>query len=345
MRAMGMSSYGNGKPLKMFLKFGEIPFLLVLGYVIVALTADPHTQDAFQYRLNFQQGRYESFETGGYFGLIVTWINGLMPSFDPFFVIGGVTAAVYMWVALRAKSPTLKYLIFIVLLFMPLLGMNLTQVLRQGLASAFILVGLTVGSSLLFASLLIAGALIHKVFAPIVILVLLRELLFRRRGSDLGGEGAAQARRTRGQMLFDRLVFAAVPIFCLLVYMLSSNVFYGIDSLLQYAGEETAGNLYFTFDASNAKRVLVSVMLLVCVRLIYPSLESRLSTFMAYITVSVAMVLPFTFDFLRMHTVVVPFIVLAALTHKKGKNGYFALAVCMIVSLYVAPAIGFYRIL
>jgi hypothetical protein len=321
-------AFGRAGPLIQLAKVAKFPLLLVVGYLLASMTANTEIQDAFQYRLNLEQGVYNREESQGYFGRFVVWINDLLPAFDPFLVVGALTAATYLFVSLKAKTPKLKYVMFLLLLVMPLISANYTQVLRQGLASAFILVGLTAGSTFLFAAFLIAGAMVHKVFAPVVAILLIREFRFRKK------KGAPppppHERRPRREALFDLIVFVMIPVGWILVFMFGGDLF--------------RSETYIAFDFSNAKRVVVSVLLLICVRLVYPSLNSRLSTFMAYVTISIAFILPIAIDFLRLHTVAVPFIAIAALSSGGGKNGYYALAICLLLSAYVMPFFGLHRI-
>lgn len=320
--------FRRGSRLLRLVRLAKIPVLLVLGYLLAFMVANPDVQDAFQYRLNMEQGVYNREETQGYFGLFVVWVKDLLPALDPFYVIGALTAATYLYVSLKARAPRLKYLIFLLLLVMPLISANFTQVLRQGLASAFILVGLTIGSPFLSAAFLISGAMVHKVFAPVVAVMLFREVRFRRKKPT--SPTYAQARRPRSEAFFDMIVFVLIPVAWILIFVFGDGLF--------------RSDMYFTYDLSNAKRIIVSVMLLLCVRLVYPSLNSKLSTFMAYLTISIATILPIAVDFLRLHTVAIPFIAVAALSSGGGKNGYYALAICLILSAYVMPVFGLTQI-
>jgi hypothetical protein len=325
MLSLKRAASGRGK---LILQLLRLPILLILGYLLVSTTADTEIQDAFQYRLNLEQGLYSREETQGYFGQFVIWLNTLLPSLDPFFVVGALTAAIYLHVSLQSRVPKLKYAMFLLLLVMPLVSANFTQVLRQGLASGLILIGLTVGSSILFPVFLIAGAMLHKVFAPVVATLLFREFYFRdKRPGQLIQPNSG---RSRLEDRFDKIIFVMIPIAWLAAFLIGSDF--------------VGGEKYFAITLDNSKRIVVSALLLICVRLVYPTLNNRLSVFMAYITISIASILPVAIDFFRLHTVALPFIAIAALTTRGGKNGYYALAICILVSMYVIPTFGLTRI-
>lgn len=233
--------------------------------------------------------------------------------------------ASYIFRAINLRVSALKWGFFAIMMFMPPVYMNYTQVIRQGVAGAIILNGLTLSSSwLLFLSLLGVGALFHQTFAPFSGIMLIREFFSRSRWPQV---------RVWAPLL-DKAVFVALPIATVFIYMFG-------DVILGQGRTE----VYFSVGESSLKRITVSLMLLACAAFLYDKNGSRLTYFTVCATIFVAFAIPFAFDFLRLQTFMMPFLLMSCLEIKDWRRVVVVGAIAILISVYVTPQFGISAVL
>ncbi|CAM8654748.1 hypothetical protein MCEMAEM21_00071 [Oxalobacteraceae bacterium] len=288
---------------------------LTVGLVLAQSFTNVDAQDAFQYRQNLERGDYERQDMFGIWPIIVVAINTFIPDHDPFVLVGGVTAALFLFYSVNARPGWGRWAIFLVLLLMPLMSLNYGQVLRQGLAVAIIIAALMANSFVIMTGLLMLAATLHSVYAPFIALGLLRFYLFPSSAIGSGGQGIGRSAKR-----FDWMVFILIPLaFVTLIY----------------AAPEQMIQKYFEFDADNVKRLLVSALILAFIILVYPVGNQRLTLFTTYFGLAVAFSLPFQNDYTRINTAIFPLLVFAALLCEKPRRSYYALGICFILTLYI----------
>ncbi|MFL9839868.1 hypothetical protein ABS767_02730 [Sphingomonas sp. ST-64] len=291
---------------------------VALGYFLASTLVVTEAQDAYQYRLNLDLGVYDE-SNSTLFAFVVRTLVALFPYADPFILIGTFTCASYLYLTFRTGAAWYKQAIFLVLLLLPLLEFNYTQVIRQGAANALILHALFTPAWPVAAVLLVAGGAMHLTYAPFALAILVRLYLFRN-------ERDLTLVHTPREIRFDRIVVIALPLLWAILFIYQDQLF-----------SEERTEIYITYDTNIFKRVGVSSALLGLAWLLYPKTRGSLASFMAFATVSVAIVLPFTYDFLRMQTYVMPFIAFTALMCRDDRRALAALGVCLAISLYVQP--------
>jgi len=288
---------------------------LAVGLVLAQSFTNVDVQDAFQYRRNFESGDYERQDMFGIWPIIVVGINTFIPDQDPFILIGGVTAAIFLFHSVKARPGWERWAIFLVLLVMPLMALNYGQVLRQGLTVAIIITALMVNSFVVMTGLLVLASLLHLVYAPFIALALLRFYLFPSSVIGSGGQGIGSSAKR-----FDWMVFILIPVAFV---------------TLTYVAPEQMIQKYFEFDADNVKRLLVSALIMAFIILVYPVGNQRLTLFTTYFGLAVALSLPFQNDYTRINTAIFPLLVFAALLCQKTRRSYYALGICFILTLYI----------
>jgi hypothetical protein len=307
------------------------PFQLLLAFlvaiVLVPFQTDTTTQDAAQYRLNLETGRYDSVEDGdkaALFASTVRLVASQLDVQDPLLALGIIICAMMLFAAMRMRLGLSGMLIFGLMLLMPPVTMNYTQVLRQGVGSALILNGLTIGFLPVSVGLLGLGALMHQSLQPFALMIIARKILIWLVSRMNHGPWPVRLLRW-----FDRATVLALPVLAIVTVTVGREALLGDTAVI-----------YLTFEASNTKRVLVSVMLLVCAWFLSGRREMHLANFAVFITTFVAFILPFTFDFLRLQTLIMPYIVLAALTLRSRQQRLLIILICMAISIYVMPGSG-----
>lgn len=286
-----------------------------LGYLMSVYLTRVDVQDALQYRTNLETGAYDDPGPAGAWQVLVLGLFYLLPSLDPFALIGAAIAALFLFAAARIEVDWMRWAAFLLMLCLPLMALNYGQVLRQGLAAALIVQGLLTRRSALATGLLVLGALLHLVYAPFVALLLVREWFVGN--GDPAGDGARPSSR---QVTFDTLV-------CLGIGLAIAGVL--------WLGPRAVVEKYFEFDRDNIKRVFVALLMLSHVVLVYPVSASRLSVFTTYLGVMVALSLPFQVDYTRVNTALFPFLLFSALTCPRRRLSFYALFVCLVLSGYV----------
>lgn len=297
------------------------------GYALTEFFADKDIQDALQYRENLETGVYEREETQGYFGLLVVTLRDLFPSADPFVLIGTLIAALFIHSAIKIRPRTTSAVMFAIVLVMPMMYLNFTQVLRQGVAVSLIIYALLKPASLPRSALLLGAGLVHKTYLPFVLVLLAREFILK-----LVARSYVPSRKP--QQVFDALIFFGLFVFWLAAAVLAPE-FVDADVLEKY----------FAVDVSNAKRVFVAMLLITYLALVYPKTPHPLAAFTAYAVLSIALILPVTVDFLRLHTFIMPLMVFTALLCESPRRSLAALTICFLLSLYVTPVLGLSNIL
>lgn len=286
-----------------------------VGLVLAQMLTNVDVQDALQYRLNLEYGSYENQDQLSIWPIIVVLISTYIPDQDPFILIGAFICATFLFHSFKVRAGWERWVIFLVLLVMPLMALNYGQVLRQGLAVAIIIAALMVNSFVVMTGLLVLASLLHMVYAPFIALALLRFYLFPSPAIGSGAQGIG-----RGAKRFDWIVFIFIPVAFV---------------TLMYVGPEQMIQKYFEFDADNVKRLLVSAMILAFIILVYPVGNQRLTLFTTYFGLAVALSLPFQNDYTRINTAIFPLLVFAALLCEKPRRSYYALGICFILTLYI----------
>lgn len=289
---------------------------LAVGLVLAQMFINIDVQDAFQYRQNLESGDYENQDGLGIWPIIVVLISAYISDQDPFILIGGVTAASFLYHSVKARAGWGRWAIFLVLLVMPLMALNYGQVLRQGIAVAIIIAALMVNSFVVMTGLLVLAAMLHLVYAPFIALALLRFFLFPSSAVGSGGQGIS-----RGAKRFDWVVFIFTPL--------------AFVALMYFAPEQMIQK-YFEFDADNVKRLLVSALILAVIILVYPVGNQRITLFTTYFSLAVAFSLPFQNDYTRINTAIFPLLVFAALLCERPRRAYYALGICFVLTLYIS---------
>ena len=295
---------------------------LLAGYGLTQFFADNDVQDALQYRENLETGVYERDETQGYFGLLVITLRDLFPSADPFVLIGTLIAALFIYCAVKVRPRGTSAVMFAIVLVMPMMYLNFTQVLRQGVAVSIIIYALLKPASFPRTALLVTGGLVHRTYLPFVLVLLARDLALK-----LLARSYAHTRRP--QQIFDALVFFGLVVFWLGTTVLAPE-FLDADVLEKY----------FAVDVSNTKRMFVSMLLVTYLALVYPRTPHPMAAFTAYVVLSIALILPVAIDFLRLHTFIMPLMVFTALLCASPRRALAALFICFLLSLYVTPVLG-----
>ncbi|WP_162256458.1 hypothetical protein [Sphingomonas sp. Root710] len=289
------------------------------GYFLADILLVDYVQDANQYRLNLDNGVYHDDYNVTLFALSVRTIVALLPNGDPFLVLGSFTCATYIYLALRSSAPWYKIAIFLIFLPLPLMEFNYTQVIRQGVATALLLIALfsnnMIASSILFA----LGGAMHLSYAPFAAIAFVRTVL-------TNSVDPLASHRTKRETRFDRAIFFAIPAIWIIL-ALYQDILFSADRV----------DIYISYNLDLFKRLSASIMMIGIAWLIYPKSDRAIGSFMAYVTVSVAIILPFTYDFLRMQTYNMPFILFAALTCRDSRRSIIALIICLILSIYIRP--------
>jgi hypothetical protein len=289
---------------------------LAVGLILAQTFTNVDVQDAFQYRQNLENGDYERQDVFGIWPIIVVAINTFIPDQDPFIIIGGVTASLFLFHSVKARPGWGRWVIFLVLLLMPLMALNYGQVLRQGIAVAIIIAALMANSFVIMTGLLMLAATLHLVYAPFIALALLRFYLFP--SSTVGSGGQVISRNAQR---FDWAVFIVTPLaFLALMYFAPEEVF----------------QKYFEFDIDNVKRVLVSLLIFTVIIQVYPVGNQRITVFTTYFGLAVAISLPFQNDYTRINTAIFPLLVFAALLCERRRRSYYALGICFLLTLYIS---------
>lgn len=290
-----------------------------VGYALASFLVVIDQQDAFQYRLNLQSGAYDAHRDPSLFAWLVRTLSEQFPDSDPFITIGTFTCASYLYLGFRSGAHWYRIAAFLLLMILPLMEFNYTQVIRQGLANAFILHALFTPALPAAVILMVIGAMLHMSYAPIAAVVLLRIILFRK--ARQSGRSVSNVERW-----YDRFVIVCIiPTFSILNYYQ--------DALF----ERDLTSYYITYETNFLKRILVSSAMLFMAFLLFPKTRGPVGSFMLFATLSIAVVLPFTYDFLRMQTYVMPFIIFASLMCRDQKRALIALSICTAISLYVQP--------
>lgn len=314
------SPLGTQRPPRLIVSSLLAALSVAVGYFLASTLLVADAQDAYQYRFNLDRGVYfdERYDTT-LFALLVRSIVTLLPDADPFIVMGTFICATYFYLALRSGASWYKVAAFMILLVLPLMEFNYTQVVRQGMANALILLAIFSPALPIAAVFLIIGGTMHLTYAPFAAVIFVRMHLFRS-SQDIS------AFRSKGEVRFDRIVVLSVPLLWALLSAYQDLIF-----------PEERVDIYITYEANLFKRLSVSVAMIGIAWLIYPKTRGALASLMVYATISVAIVLPFTYDFLRMQTYVMPFILFAALLCRDDRRSLIALGVCLAISLYVQP--------
>ncbi|MFD2989750.1 hypothetical protein [Sphingopyxis terrae] len=294
-------------------------FSVGVGYVLASFLVVIDQQDAFQYRLNLQTGAYDAHRDPSLFAWLVRTLVEQFPQSDPFIIIGAFTCASYLYLGFRSKAHWYRIAAFLLLLILPLMGFNYTQVIRQGAANAFVLHALFASSLPVAGILMLLGVMLHMTYAPFAAVVLLRMIFFRKERQSDGASGYAE-------IWYDRIV---------IVVMIASWALLTYYQEVLFPEDRIAG--YITYEADIIKRFLASSAMIFMAWLLYPKTRGPIGSFMLFATISIAIVLPFTFDFLRMQTYVMPFIIFAALMCRDNNRALVALGLCTAISLYVQP--------
>lgn len=309
----------------------QFAFAVAISYPLVSILTDFDVQDAAQYRRNMEVGVYD-VDTGdtkfSLFAILVRFLQHNIGAEDPFFVIGIFVCSAYIICAMRMKLNYDKYFMFFLLLIMPTISINYTQVLRQGVASALILPGMFIAFPPLSIALLGLGAMMHQMYAPFVLTLLIRRFMF---GFQAPGE-TWKRKYTLG-IWFDRCIVTALPILMLLVYSYSNVIL---------SDDYTA--IYFSSSDSNLKRFLVSILLFICVYLLMGMRPTPMNVFSSYLLTSIAALLPFVYDFLRLQTFATPFVLFAILEARFSLRVRFIFGISLIIALYVSPIAGLSQI-
>jgi hypothetical protein len=293
----------------------RIAACLTLGYLLSVYLTRADVQDALQYRLNLETGTYGETSQVGVWRLLVLGLYLVLPGTDPFTLIGGVIAAMFIGAASRIDLGALRWAAFLVMLALPLMALNYGQVLRQGLAAACLVHALLMRRTLGTTLLLIVASLLHVVYAPFVVLLLVREWILGKCANRTG------INRPDGrQFAFDVMVVLGI-----------ATTVVGV----LWLGPREVVEKYFEFDSDNLKRLLVSMLMLAHVVLIYPVSTSRLTVFTTYLCAMVALSLPFHVDYTRINTALFPFLLFSAMACPRPKLSYYALFICLVLSSYV----------
>lgn len=290
-----------------------------LGYALASFLVVFDQQDAFQYRLNLQTGAYEAHRDPSLFAWLVRTLVDQFPHSDPFIIIGAFTCASYLYLGFRSGAHWYRIAAFLLLLILPLMEFNYTQVIRQGVASALILHALFASALPIACILLVIGAMLHMTYAPFAAVVLLRMIFFKK-DRQLGRA------TSNAEIWYDRVV---------IVGMIAGWALITYYQEILFPDDRIAG--YITYEANLFKRFLVSSAMIFIAWLLYTKTRGPIGSFMLFSTISIAIVLPFTFDFLRMQTYVMPFIIFAALMCRDDNRALIALGLCTAISLYVQP--------
>lgn len=288
---------------------------LTLGYLLSVYLTRADVQDALQYRLNLESGTYEESGQVGTWRLLVLGLFLVLPGVDPFTLIGGVIAAMFLGAASRIDPGPLRGAAFLIMLALPLMALNYGQVLRQGLAAACLVHALLMRRSVGATLLLVVASLLHSIYAPFVALLLVREWTLGKCADRIG-----ITRPNGRQFAFDVAVVFSIAV--------------AIVGIL-WLGPREVVEKYFEFDSDNLKRVLVSMLMLSHLVLIYPVSGSRLTVFTTYLCAMAALSLPFHVDYTRINTALFPFLLFSALACPRPKLSYYALFICLVLSGYV----------
>lgn len=290
-----------------------------VGYALASFLVVIDEQDAFQYRLNLQSGAYDAHRDPSLFAWLVRTLSEQFPDSDPFIAIGTFTCASYLYLGFRSGAHWYRIVAFLLLLILPIMEFNYTQVIRQGVANAFILYALFTPALPIAGILMVIGATLHMSYAPIAAVVFLRIIYFRK---------ASQSNRAAGNAdkWYDRIVIFGII-----------AIFFILNNYQEILFQEDLTSRYITYDANIFKRIMVSSAMIFMASLLYPKTPGPIGSFMLYATISIAVVLPFTYDFLRMQTYVMPFIIFASLMCRDENRALIALGTCTAISLYVQP--------
>ncbi|MGE8136136.1 hypothetical protein ACQKO5_21290 [Novosphingobium subterraneum] len=290
-----------------------------VGYALASFLVVIDQQDAFQYRLNLQSGAYVADRDPSLFAWLVRTLSEQFPDSDPFITIGAFTCASYLYLGFRSGAHWYRIAAFLLLLILPLMEFNYTQVIRQGVANAFILHALFTRALPVAGIFMVIGSMLHMSYAPIAALVFLRMLFFGE--ARQSGPAAGNAERWHDRIM----IVGIIATFSILNYY--HDVLF----------DENLVSRYITYEANILKRLLVSSAMIFMALLLYPKTRGPIGSFMLFATISIAVVLPFAYDFLRMQTYVMPFIIFASLMCRDQNRALIALSICTAISLYVQP--------
>jgi hypothetical protein len=290
-------------------------FCFAIGVILAQTLTNVDVQDAYQYRLNLESGSYDERDSWHIWPLIIVFLSLYIPDYDPFILIGSTIAALFFFLGLKAQVGWGRWIIFVLLLVMPLMALNYVQVLRQGMAVALIIAALMVDSFWAMSLLLGLAAMLHVLYLPFIALTLLRFCLFP---SSVVSSGAETTRRDA--KVFDLFVFIFMPL-AFVAFMC-----FGPEHIMQK---------YFVFDLANVKRLVASFAILALIFLVYPVGNQRITLFTTYFGLAVAFALPFQNDYTRINTAIFPLLVFSALLCGNRRRSYYALLICFVLTLYI----------